>query len=108
MKNSKLLITVLTLTVMASPILVMAQAANPGQTFLNTLQNITKLAMNVLIGVGVLFLVLAGFYFVFARGDESKLGTARSMLLWSVIGIAVGVLAPVFIDLATSFVGKWW
>ncbi|MCX6765141.1 MAG: hypothetical protein NT148_01225, partial [Candidatus Nealsonbacteria bacterium] len=68
----------------------------------------TKFAMTILVLIGILFLVLAGFQFVFARGDESKLSTARGMILWSLIGIAVGALGPILVDYAAGLIGKWW
>jgi hypothetical protein len=111
MKKIKLITCAVTISTMVLPLIALAAeaaAVAPGQGFIDILNNITMLAMNVLIGVGVLFLVLSGFMFILARGDESKLSTARSMLLWSVIGIAVGALAPVFLNLATSVIGNWW
>lgn len=90
------------------PLAVLAQA-NPGQQIINMVQQVAKFAMVLLIGIGVLFLVLAGFQFVLARGDESKLSTARAMLLWSVIGIAVGALGPMLVNWAISLTGAaWW
>ncbi len=103
--NKAIVLSIILAVAVVSPLVASAQA---GQVFLDIIRSITDLAMNLLIGVGVLFLVLAGFMFLFARGDESKLSQARTMLLWSVIGIAVGALAPVFVGLATDFVGQWW
>lgn len=56
-------------------------------------------------GLGVVFLVLAGFYFVTARGDDRKIEKARTMVLWVIIGIAVVLLAEYFIGLVWRFVG---
>jgi tellurite resistance protein TehA-like permease len=83
------------------PTFALAQGAAGGK-LLDIIGRLSGYAMQVLIGVGLLFLVLAGFKFVFARGDESKLASARSMLLWSIIGIMVGALAPSLLDMAQS------
>ena len=87
------------------PTLALAQGA-AGEKLLNIIDSLSGYALNILIGVGLLFLVLSGFQFIFARGEESKLSTARSMLLWSILGIAIGVLAPVFLDMATNLFGE--
>jgi len=76
--------------------------AGPGTALVNLLFTIASWLFAVLLAVGVIFLILAGFQFIFARGDESKLATARSMLLWSLIGIAVGALAWFFKDTVLS------
>ena len=77
-------------------------AAGPGDALIGLLDTVASWLFAVLLGVGVIFLILAGFQFIFARGEESKLSTARSMLLWSLIGIAVGALAWFFKDTVLS------
>ena len=91
----------LMLTVVFFPALAFAQGA-AGSKFLDIIDRLSGYAMEVLLGVGLLFLVIAGFKFVFARGDESKLASARSMLIWSIIGIMVGALAPSLLDMAQN------
>ncbi|MCX6759794.1 MAG: hypothetical protein NTW46_00425, partial [Candidatus Nealsonbacteria bacterium] len=86
------------------PTLALAQGA-AGEKLLNIIDSLSGYALNILIGVGLLFLVLSGFQINFARGEESKLAAERSMLLWSILGIAIGVLAPVFLDMATNLFG---
>lgn len=83
------------------PTFALAQGAAGGK-LLDIIGRLSGYAMQVLIGVGLLFLVLAGFQFILARGDESKLASARSMLIWSIIGIMVGALAPFLLDMAQS------
>lgn len=60
----------------------------------------------ILISFSVLFIVLSGFYFVLARGEESKLSAARSMLLWSILGLAVGLMAPYLVNIVIGFIPK--
>lgn len=68
------------------------------QALIGLLNTLATWLFGILIAVGVIFLILAGFQFILARGDDSKLGAARSMLLWSLVGIAVGALAWFFKD----------
>lgn len=83
------------------PLAVFAQVA-PGQALINLVYTIASWLFALLIAVGVVFLILAGFQFILARGDESKLSSARSMLLWSLVGIGVGALAWFFKDTVLS------
>jgi len=48
----------------------------------------------------VLIFVLAGFYFVTAQGDPEKVGKAKQMMIYGVIGVVVMIIAkaiPYFI-----------
>ena len=47
----------------------------------------------VFIGAVVVMGVWAGFLFVTAQGDASKLATARKAVLWTIIGVVVGIAA---------------
>jgi len=68
------------------------------------LLNILDFVINIGSIVVILMLVLVGFKFVVARGSDTKITEARTMLLWTVIGalvllgskaIALGVQATV-------------
>jgi len=39
--------------------------------------------------IAVIFIILSGAMFVFARGNEEKITKAKSMLIWTVVGTAV-------------------
>jgi len=113
MRKNKLIIFTIISIVLAFPILALAEDVGPKlpaaqQKIIDAVISVTKFAMNALLAVGALFLVLSGFMFILARGEEAKLASARSMLLWSILGIAIGALAPVFWDIAVSVTGKWW
>ena len=45
--------------------------------------------------VAVFFIILSGFYFVMAQGNDTKLEKAKEMLLWTVIGTAILIGAQV-------------
>lgn len=58
----------------------------------------------VVFGVGmfivVVFIVIAGIYFVMAKGDPDKIKTARDFLLYAIIGAAVMFAAAAIIAFA--------
>ena len=43
--------------------------------------------------IAVLFILVAAFHFLTASGNPEKIATARQMLIYAVIGIAVALLA---------------
>ncbi|MCX6759972.1 MAG: TrbC/VirB2 family protein [Candidatus Nealsonbacteria bacterium] len=74
---------------------------DPITKFLN---NVIDFLIKVGSGLGVFLLVIAAFYFLTARGDNSKIERARSMVLWVIIGIAVVLLAKLLIDVVAGFI----
>ncbi len=59
----------------------------------NTIPDFFAKILEVLITIGIpvvaFFIIYAGFLFVTARGDEKQLTTAKTTLLWTVVGAAV-------------------
>jgi len=53
------------------------------------IKSILDIAIKVGIPVGTIFIIWAGFLFVTAQGDETKLRKAKSALFWASIGLAV-------------------
>ena len=79
------------------PLIVGAVALPVEQTDPSTLsfeKMIDRLAdwlLGILLSVAVIFLIIAGFFFVTARGDTDKVTTARNFVLYALVGVAVGV-----------------
>lgn len=66
------------------------------QTSGDVLKLITRIAnwvFAIFLAVSVIFLVVAAFQFVTARGDPAQVNRARETLLYSVIGIGLAFLA---------------
>jgi hypothetical protein len=53
------------------------------------LQLLFKSAVDVAFPIAVVFILWSGFLFVSAGGDPAKIKTARTTLLWSVIGLTI-------------------
>src|SRR3989344_4475454 len=47
----------------------------------------------VFIGFAVIMLIVAGFLFLAANGDPTKIGVARMAILWCVVGVVAGIIA---------------
>lgn len=59
----------------------------------NTIKNLINLSLYVIGIVAVIVIIISGFQFITANGDPAKVKTARNTLLYSVIGLAVAMLA---------------
>ncbi|MDO8430197.1 MAG: hypothetical protein Q7S73_02420 [bacterium] len=98
MKN--LIKKALTGIVLFTPALAMAQPGNVTGSNIKTLNGLWAVVdkiVNYLVGafyvVAVLYIFYAAFLFLISGGDEEKLKTAKTQLLYSVIAIAVALLA---------------
>lgn len=52
----------------------------------------------------VIMLLFAGFKFITAQGDDEKVNDARKMVMWSLVGIVVMVLAAGIMQLIQNFI----
>ena len=72
-----------------------------------TIETILNAIVNFLFDYGmpivVLFMVLAGFMFVTARGNEEQLTKAKTTLFWTMVGAAVIVSAKIIAEAVKSF-----
>ncbi len=97
---SSAIITSITLAaLLASPAVILADI-NPGSAPSSQNLNITQIINIVLnfiwplfVGFAVLMFIVAGFQFLTAQGDPSKVDQARMSVLWGVVGVVVGVIA---------------
>lgn len=47
----------------------------------------------ILFIVAVLFILIAAYKFITSKGDSTKTGEAKKMLIYAIVGIAVGLLS---------------
>ncbi len=97
--NKKLSILISSLVLVALPIATLAFDAGPTPGS-NASLNVNELVGKILdfiwplfIGFAVIMFLVAGFLFLTAQGDASKVAAARQAVLWGVVGVVVGVLA---------------
>lgn len=85
-------------TIVASALIVLPTLVRAQQYFTNPIQADTLdgfllqlLDVVILIGaiVVVFFLILAGFKYVTARGDEKQISSAHQTLTWTIVGGAI-------------------
>jgi len=73
--------------------------------------NVISLAQNVFNGflsvvgiVAIFFIVISGFRYITARGDDEQVSQAKKGLEWSIIGLVVASLAFVIVTAVSKFI----
>ncbi len=56
----------------------------------------------IVFAIAVVMIIYAGFTWMTAGGDEDKTKTARSTLVWALVGIAVALFAGLALDFVKS------
>ncbi len=109
MKFNKIaIISGFALILFLSPFLVSAQPTAPpdGMDPFDAIGTITQIVFGALIAVSVIFLIVAGFYFVTASGNDAQIQKARNMLMYAIVGIVIAILSQGIVNwLRTTFGG---
>ena len=79
------------------------QSLFPKGTLSDILIGIADWVGTIGIPVAAFFLILTGFMFVSAQGNEERLKEARRMLVWTVMGTAVILGAPFIARMIIDF-----
>jgi len=87
------------------PLIGLALETAPTVDVMTALDSIVNWLFTILLVVAVVFLVLAAFNFVTAGGSEEKVTTARSQVMYALIGVMVALLARGLIALVRRIVG---
>ncbi|KKP67125.1 MAG: hypothetical protein UR66_C0009G0104 [Candidatus Moranbacteria bacterium GW2011_GWE1_35_17] len=98
-----------------SPMFVLASwdegFTNAGNSSLptGTITNIVVNIMNWLLAlvgiVGIIGFVISGILYFIAAGDDSKMGTAKNAMTYSIIGVIVALMGYVIIKAADTLLG---
>lgn len=101
------------LVLLVLPLVTSAAQNKPGDTALTTngVYNSLGQIVNYLIYIGaliaVLYIVFAGFKYLFAAGNSEEAGKARTMLFHGLIGLLIIVGAYVIVNTVQTVVGQW-
>jgi len=72
-------------------------------TVINTLAN---WVFAILLALAVIMLLLAAFNWLTSGGNEEKVGSARKMLIWALVGIAVALAAKGLVLIVTALISN--
>jgi hypothetical protein len=81
-------------------------ATIPATDFVKTLGNIADWLFYILLGVAVLFIVIAGMQYATAQGDPEKIKLAGQKVQYALIGVIVASLAKGLVVLVQHFPQK--
>jgi hypothetical protein len=70
---------------------------------MGALDRVINVLFTVLLLFAALMIIIAGYQFVTAGGDATKVAEARNKVMWALVGIAVAFLARGLV----GFVEKW-
>ncbi len=92
--NKKLGLLFSSIVLLALPLVTLAQELTPTQWFEGIITRFLAIIVwPIFVSAIIIMLVYAGFLFVTAQGDPSKITSAKHAVIWAVVGIIVGILA---------------
>lgn len=93
MNKQKILTSLVSLSILAAPVLALAQpSGNIGS--IEALIDVIEKYLWIVFGlIAVIAFVVAGILFLTAGGDPEKVKQARTAFIWGVVGVIVGILA---------------
>jgi FtsH-binding integral membrane protein len=74
------------------------------RTLTSTLETIAKNLQDLAIAAAIIGVVFGGFYFITAGGDTDRIKTGRAIILWSLVGAVIVLIASAVADLAIKAV----
>jgi flagellar biosynthesis protein FlhB len=107
------------LTLIVSSLVFVAYAATPdcapGDTdkklcnpleagsLVDLIRAVIRIVMRIAVIVAVVAIIWAGFLFVTAQGSEDKITKAKSIFLWTIVGVGIIVGANIIVDVIKNF-----
>jgi len=112
--TKKILFPLLAFVLIASPLLASAQEVVDGPTevptVITSIQDVNALINKLiswmqflLFALAALFIVMAAFTYLLAGGDPEKTGKAKNQVIYSIIAIAIALLATGIVLVVRSF-----
>lgn len=113
MKNKikQMAYSMISMSLILTPTLASAQLATPTGTGLPTssvmdiISNIMYWLLAIVGIVGVIGFAIAGILYLTAAGDETRIGQAKSAMLYSIIGVIVALAGLVALNFAKNMLG---
>ncbi len=99
--KQKIIIIALLLSII--PFFVIGQDIQSGDDVIQIIINITNFIWRVFMIITVVAFLVAGFFYITAAGDPTKVTRANKMVLYSIIGVVVALLSGGMVALIQSF-----
>jgi len=105
MKRIILSLILVGLLVLPAVSLAQAPRSAPTVSVIKVLDNIVDWLFSILLIIAVIWLIVAGYYFITAQGDPERIAKARNMVLYALIGVLIAFLARGLVLLVERIVG---
>jgi len=114
-KNKKFLLSLLissfVFSLVAAPIVLAQAPPAPPATGITTVAKLKDLVDKIgkwfaaiVLSIAIIMIVYAGLLWMTAGGDEEKLGRARKVLIWGMVGIGIAIFAFVAVGFVTALI----
>lgn len=102
-----LLVLVIISLSFANPLLAQIRIENPisANTFAELLELITKAVAGIIGPIAVIMFIIAGIIFLTSAGKPEKVTTAKTCLLYAIIGTAIALGAGIISATITTILG---
>ena len=112
MKNfkNKVVLTVLIGSIIL-PLLALAQGGIPPVPPLESIgldsiiTRVINWMLGLLIALAAIFIMVAAFYYLTSSGDEEKLKSAKNLIIYAVVAIAVGAISKLLVTIVVRLLG---
>lgn len=105
MNKQKILTGLVSVAILASPVLAFAQPTGQITSLCTLIQKVESIVWMAFGLIAVISFVVAGILFLTAAGNPEKVAQARTAFLWGVAGVVVGIIAFSIIAIIGSGLG---
>ena len=82
-----------------------AALVNPESGLLEIILKFSSGMMFMLAGVATITLIYGAIRYIMAAGDENQIQTAKRIMIWSVVGLVIGLMAGYIVQFVIDIVG---
>lgn len=75
------------------------------EVIVNFVASVIRAASAVVIGLALIFIIIGGILYMLSAGNEERMGVARRMIVYAVMGIAIVIGAAVFLKEIAAALG---
>lgn len=68
------------------------------------LKRVVQYTYTIFFIVAVLFIIIAAFNFLNAKGDPAKINSARSQIFWAIVAIVIALLSVASAQIINNFI----
>ncbi|MCX6724284.1 MAG: hypothetical protein NT155_03905 [Candidatus Staskawiczbacteria bacterium] len=104
--NKKISFLILLAVVLVVPVIASAQlhSYGPAISYMYIVDQLMGAMWIIFSAIAVVCFIIAGILFLTANGHPEKLQSARSALIWGVVGVIIGIISYSIVSIVGSFI----